>query len=96
MQRGLCLQETDAWLNTLFELAPLLDKEVLKSEVLSLALSKGDVEGSVSSRIICARILGALAPRLVRGRPHAHTRRVQLCILQHPMHACVVHRHGAW
>lgn len=56
--------ETDAWLNTLFELAPLLDKEVLKSEVLSLALSKGDVEGSVSSRTICARILGALAPRL--------------------------------
>ncbi|PNH10870.1 Serine/threonine-protein phosphatase 4 regulatory subunit 4 [Tetrabaena socialis] len=56
--------ETDAWLNTLFELIPLLDKEVLKTEVLSLALSKGDVEGVVGSRTICVRILGALAPRL--------------------------------
>ncbi|KXZ47380.1 hypothetical protein GPECTOR_35g818 [Gonium pectorale] len=57
-------EETDAWLNTLFELIPLLDKEVLKTEVLSLALSKGDVEGVVGSRTICVRILGALAPRL--------------------------------
>ncbi len=73
------LQETDAWLNTLFELAPLLDKEVLKSEVLSLALSKGDVEGSVSSRIICARILGALAPRLVCDKLHACTHMALPC-----------------
>ncbi|GIL70257.1 hypothetical protein Vretimale_3531 [Volvox reticuliferus] len=57
-------EETDAWLNTLFELIPLLDKEVLKTEVLSLALSKGDVEGVVGSKTICVRILGALAPRL--------------------------------
>lgn len=59
------LQETDAWLSTLFDLIPLLDKEVLKTEVLSLALSKGDVEGAVGSKTICVRILGALAPRLV-------------------------------
>ncbi|EFJ50926.1 hypothetical protein VOLCADRAFT_88347 [Volvox carteri f. nagariensis] len=57
-------EETDAWLNTLFELIPLMDKEVLKTEVLSLALSKGDVEGVVGSKTICVRILGALAPRL--------------------------------
>ncbi len=64
------LQETDAWLSTLFDLIPLLDKEVLKTEVLSLALSKGDVEGAVGSKTICVRILGALAPRLV-GAPQA-------------------------
>jgi hypothetical protein len=63
-------QETDAWLTTLFELIPLLDKTVLKAEVLSLALSKGDVEGVVGSKTICVRILGALAPRLVRGAGH--------------------------
>mmetsp|Transcript_9565 Transcript_9565/g.20370 ORF Transcript_9565/g.20370 Transcript_9565/m.20370 type:complete len:882 (+) Transcript_9565:180-2825(+) len=57
-------EETEGWLKALFELVPLLDKEVLRSEVLSLALSKGDVEESVNSRAICARILGAVAPCL--------------------------------
>lgn len=74
------LQETDAWLATLFELIPLLDKEVLKGEVLSLALSKGDVEGSVTSRTICARVLGALAPRLVRRPPSSVYPNTRNCV----------------
>lgn len=46
-------------------LIPLLDKEVLRSEVASLALSKGDVDESVNSRVICARILGAMSGWMV-------------------------------
>ncbi|KAL6757965.1 armadillo-type protein [Haematococcus lacustris] len=59
-------EETQAWLGALFELVPYLDKDVVKSEVLSLALSKGDMEENVNSRVICAHILGAIAPCLSR------------------------------
>jgi len=59
-------EETEAWVKALFELMPMLDKEVLKSEIMSLALSKGDVEDSVGSRMLAARILGALAPFMTR------------------------------
>lgn len=59
------MQETEAWLGALFEVIPLLDKETLKTEVLSTALSKGDVEENVNARILCVRILGAIAPFLV-------------------------------
>jgi hypothetical protein len=59
------IQETDAWIRALFELVPMLDKEVLKSEVLSMALSKGDMEENIGSRVICARILGAISTYLV-------------------------------
>ncbi|GAX76223.1 hypothetical protein CEUSTIGMA_g3667.t1 [Chlamydomonas eustigma] len=59
-------EETDAWLRSLFELIPWLDKESLKSEVLTLAMSKADVEESVMSRCICARILGPVAAHLSR------------------------------
>eukprot|EP00983_Pelagomonas_calceolata_P087947 1157079-Pelagomonas_calceolata.AAC.10 len=59
------LQETEAWVSALCELIPVLDKETLKSQVMSMALSKGDMEDNASSRVICARILGACAPYLV-------------------------------
>lgn len=59
------------WLQTLWELIPALDKEVLKSDVLSLALSKGDVDGNVGSKVMCTKILAALAPRLVSSRSPA-------------------------
>lgn len=64
---ALAAQETEAWMKALFELIPMLDKECLKSEIMSLALSKSDVEDNVGSRMLAARILGALAPCLVRG-----------------------------
>lgn len=57
-------QETSAWVKALCELIPVLDKETLKSQVMSMALSKGEVEDNANSRVICARILGALAPYL--------------------------------
>lgn len=46
----------------------MLDKEGMKGEVLSTALSKGDMEDSAASRVICIRILGALACYMVRVR----------------------------
>lgn len=74
------LQETEAWLQTLGELIPALDKEVLKTEVLSLALSKGDVEGNVGSKVLCAKILGSLAARLV-SRLRSGTRILMLIVV---------------
>ena len=50
-------------------LIPLLSNEALQGEVMSLALSKGDVAGSLASRAICARIMGAVAPCMVREQP---------------------------
>ncbi|KAF5829639.1 hypothetical protein DUNSADRAFT_15706 [Dunaliella salina] len=59
-------EETEAWVSALCELIPVLDKETLKSQVMSMALSKGDMEDNASSRVICARILGACAPYLTK------------------------------
>ncbi len=46
----------------------MLDKETLRTEVLSMALSKGDMEDNTTSRIICARILGAMAQYMVSNK----------------------------
>ena len=54
-------EEVEAWLQVLFTLVPILDKQVVKSEVLPLALSKAVMEESVLSRCICARVLGSIA-----------------------------------
>lgn len=59
-------EETDAWLKALYELVPLLDKQVLRAEVLSLAMSKGDSDGDVTARVTCCKILGAVSPHLNR------------------------------
>ncbi len=40
------------------------------AQVLSMALSKGDVEENINSRVICARILGVLAVFMVRAAAH--------------------------
>lgn len=45
-------EEVEAWLQVLFTLVPIIDKQVLKSEVLPLALSKAVMEESVLSRSV--------------------------------------------
>eukprot|EP00854_Cymbomonas_tetramitiformis_P006681 gene6681-7997_t len=57
----------DGWLDTLYALVPVLSAEVLEREVTELALSKGEVDETVQSRVICCKVLGSIAPRLDRS-----------------------------
>jgi hypothetical protein len=59
-------QVCDAWLGALTELLPALGREAILSEVLPLALAKGQVDCGVASRVLCCRLLGTLTPWLVR------------------------------
>ena len=71
------LQVMNAWLACFHAMAPVLDKGMLKSKILPLALSKGANDNtSVQARVVCCALLGSLAPRLSRvclpvlsGRP---------------------------
>jgi serine/threonine-protein phosphatase 4 regulatory subunit 4 len=56
----------EAWLGALRALLPALGREAVLREVLPLALSKGQVDESVASRVVCCRLLGAITPWLVR------------------------------
>jgi hypothetical protein len=56
----------EAWVGVLIELLPSLGRDAGAREVLQLALSKGQVDESVASRVLCCRLLGAVTPRLVR------------------------------
>lgn len=48
-------------------MAPLLDKSLLKTRVLPLALAKGANDStSVQSRVVCCALLRALAPRFTQ------------------------------
>ena len=53
-----------AWLETLLDVIELLPKDVLRSDVLSLAVTKGQLAQSVHSRIACCKILGKIATQL--------------------------------
>lgn len=52
-----------AWLNTLIATIPKLPKDAIKREILPLALTKGQLSQSVSSRLSCCKILGQLAQK---------------------------------
>jgi hypothetical protein len=58
-------QETEEWLVALLQLVSLLDKAVLRGEVVRIAMARGDVNESVHSRVTCTRMLGALSTGLV-------------------------------
>lgn len=60
------LQESEAWLLLLLELLPVVGAAQLLGQVLPLALAHGEVNEPVASRVVCCRLLGAMAPRLVR------------------------------
>ena len=63
-------RETDvveAWLASLFAMLPWLSQASMRADVSDLALSKGQVEETVESRVVCCRIMGALAPHLDRS-----------------------------
>ncbi|MCO5558195.1 hypothetical protein L7F22_011774 [Adiantum nelumboides] len=53
-----------AWIELLCLLVPKLSLKVVKEDLLQLALARGKVEEAVSSRVVCSRLLGAIAPML--------------------------------
>ena len=57
----------EAWLAALFAMVPWLSQASLRGDVANLALSKGQVEETVDSRVVCCRLMGALAPHLERS-----------------------------
>lgn len=59
------LQESEAWLLLLLELLAVVPPDQLLQQVLPLALSCGEVNEPVGSRVVCCRLLGAMAPHLV-------------------------------
>mmetsp|Transcript_38549 Transcript_38549/g.46602 ORF Transcript_38549/g.46602 Transcript_38549/m.46602 type:complete len:770 (+) Transcript_38549:354-2663(+) len=56
----------DGWLNALYTIVPVVDVKLLKKEVTALALSKGEVDETVQSRVVCCKVLGAIVPQLDR------------------------------
>ncbi|XP_032233153.2 serine/threonine-protein phosphatase 4 regulatory subunit 4 isoform X2 [Nematostella vectensis] len=53
----------NAWLDTLLISIDYLPKDVIKREVLPVAISKGQLSQSVSSRLASCKLLGHIAPK---------------------------------
>ncbi|XP_011682759.2 serine/threonine-protein phosphatase 4 regulatory subunit 4 isoform X4 [Strongylocentrotus purpuratus] len=54
---------SDAWLDVLLKVIAHLPKDVLKKDILPVALSKGQLAQSVQSRLASCRLLGKIATR---------------------------------
>ncbi|XP_064621260.1 serine/threonine-protein phosphatase 4 regulatory subunit 4-like isoform X4 [Lineus longissimus] len=52
-----------AWLDTLLDVIDLLPKDVIKKDVLAIAVAKGQLSQSVQSRLACCKILGKIATK---------------------------------
>ncbi|XP_042903187.1 serine/threonine-protein phosphatase 4 regulatory subunit 4 isoform X2 [Parasteatoda tepidariorum] len=50
----------NAWMETLLDVIDLLPKEIVKGEILTLAVNKGQMSQPVSSRLLCCKILGKI------------------------------------
>ncbi|KAH7280006.1 hypothetical protein KP509_37G047500 [Ceratopteris richardii] len=58
------LEVLHTWIDLLCLLVPKLSLQVVKEDLIQLALTRGKVEEAVTSRVICSRLLGAIAPML--------------------------------
>lgn len=52
-----------AWMETLLDVIDLLPKEILKRDILTLAVSKGQLSQPLSSRLLCCKILGKICTK---------------------------------
>ncbi|XP_014210936.1 serine/threonine-protein phosphatase 4 regulatory subunit 4-like [Copidosoma floridanum] len=52
-----------AWLDTIIDVIELLHVDVVKREILPIAISEGRLSQSVDSRIMCCRLMGKIATR---------------------------------
>ncbi|XP_064600821.1 serine/threonine-protein phosphatase 4 regulatory subunit 4-like [Liolophura sinensis] len=53
----------NAWLETLLDVIDLLPKDVIKKDILSIAVAKGQLSQSVQARLACSRILGKISTK---------------------------------
>ncbi|XP_054723617.1 serine/threonine-protein phosphatase 4 regulatory subunit 4-like, partial [Uloborus diversus] len=53
----------NAWMETLLDVIDLLPKEVIKGEILSLAVNKGQMSQPVPSRLLCCKLLGKMCEK---------------------------------
>ncbi|XP_050404688.1 serine/threonine-protein phosphatase 4 regulatory subunit 4 [Patella vulgata] len=53
----------NAWLETLLDVIDLLPKDVIKKEILGIAIAKGQLSQSVQARLACCRILGKVSTK---------------------------------
>lgn len=54
---------SNAWLGTLLDVIDLLPKDVIKKEILTAAVAKGQLSQSVPARLSCCQILGKIATK---------------------------------
>ncbi|KAL8608669.1 hypothetical protein ACOMHN_002898 [Nucella lapillus] len=52
-----------AWLSTLLDVIGILPTEIIKSDILSIAINKGQLQQPVSVRLSCCKILGEIATK---------------------------------
>ncbi|XP_055945697.1 serine/threonine-protein phosphatase 4 regulatory subunit 4-like [Argiope bruennichi] len=50
----------NAWMETLLDVIDLLPKEIVKGEILTLAVNKGQMSQPMSSRLLCCKMLGKI------------------------------------
>ncbi|XP_052767740.1 serine/threonine-protein phosphatase 4 regulatory subunit 4-like isoform X2 [Mya arenaria] len=65
---GSCFRSPDteiatAWLDTLLDVIDLLPKDIIKKEILTIAIEKGQLSQPVQTRLSCCKILGKIATR---------------------------------
>ncbi|KAL3873913.1 hypothetical protein ACJMK2_036990 [Sinanodonta woodiana] len=53
----------NAWLETLLDVIDLLPKDVIKKEILTIAIDKGQLTQPVSARLSCCKILGKISTK---------------------------------
>lgn len=54
---------SESWLNVLLQVIKYLPKEIIKRDILSIAIAKGQLNQSVQSRLASCKILGKVATR---------------------------------
>nr|KAG5714548.1 hypothetical protein BaRGS_006994 [Batillaria attramentaria] len=52
-----------AWLDTLLDVIDLLPKDIIKKDILSIAINKGQLSQPVQARLSCCKILGKVATK---------------------------------
>ncbi|XP_076315081.1 serine/threonine-protein phosphatase 4 regulatory subunit 4-like [Tachypleus tridentatus] len=52
-----------AWMETLLDVIDLLPKEIIKRDLLTLAVNKGQLSQPVSSRLLCCKMVGKISTK---------------------------------
>ena len=58
-----CAEFTNIWLDALIKVVPYLSNDVVKRDVLPMAISKGRLSQPTSSRLHSCKIIGAISQK---------------------------------